>query len=82
MISSHAKMTPMPTKNQQIFASKDVINFQMEFGVLWNDKCMLILKNEHNQISWGNNSHINDHKKNLTYACNDYYINIIIAKDF
>lgn len=36
----------------------------MEFGVLWNDKCMLILKNGQNQISWGDNSHINDHKIN------------------
>ena len=51
-------------KNQQIFASKGVSNFQMEFGVLWNDKCMLMLKNGQNQISWGDNSHINDHKIN------------------
>ena len=54
----------------------------MEVGVLWNDKCMLTLKNEQNRISWGDNFHIIDHKKNLTYACNDYNINIIIAKDF
>ena len=44
MTLSHAKITPMPTKNQQIFALKGVFNFQMEFGVLWNDKCMLIMK--------------------------------------
>ena len=46
-------------KNQQIFALKGIINFQMEFGELWNDKCMLILKNGQNQILWGDNSHIN-----------------------
>ena len=51
MTSSHAIVTPMPTKNQQIFASKGVINFQMEFGLA-------------DQISWGDNSHINDHKIN------------------
>ena len=33
----------------------------MEFGVLWNDKCMLTLKSGQNQISWGDNSHINEH---------------------
>ena len=54
----------------------------MEFGLLWNDKCMLILKNGQNQISRGDNSHISDRKMILTYACNDYFINIIIAKDF
>ena len=64
MTSSHTKVTPNAYKNQQIFASKDVINFQMEFGVLWNDKCMLILKNGHNQISWGDYSQINDIKIN------------------
>ena len=51
-------------KNQQIFVLTGVIKFQMAFGVLWNDKCMLILKNGQNQISWGDNSHINYHKIN------------------
>ena len=64
MTLSHAKITPMPTKNQQIFALKGVTIFQMEFGVLWNDKCMLIMKNGQNKISWGDNSHSNDHKLN------------------
>ena len=53
----------------------------MEFGVLWNGKCMLILKNGQNLISWGDNSDINDHKIIPRYACNDYHMNIIIIKD-
>ena len=51
-------------KNQQIFVLIGVIKFQLEFGVVWNDKCMLILKNGQNQISWGDNSYINYHKIN------------------
>ena len=62
-------------KNQQLFASNGVINFQIEFGALWNDKCMVTLKID--KINFvGNNSHINNHKLILSYACNDYYINI------
>ena len=34
----------------------------MEFEVLWNDTCMLTLKSGQNQILWGDNSHINEHK--------------------
>ena len=63
MISSHDSNS-IAKKNQQIFVSKGVINFQMVFGQLWNDKCMLILKNGQNQISWGDNFHISDHKIN------------------
>ena len=44
-------------KNQQIFALKGVINFQMEFG-------LADIKKRTNQISLGDNSHINDHKIN------------------
>ena len=40
------------------------------------------IKNVQNQIWWGDNSHINDHKYILLYACNDYYINIKIVKEF
>ena len=43
---------------------------------------MLILENGQTQISWGDNSHINDHKINSGIYLNDYYINIITAKDF
>ena len=63
MTLSHVKVAQMPT-NHQICASKGVINLQMEFGVLWHDKCVLILKIGQNQILWGDNSHINDHKIN------------------
>ena len=33
MTSPHAIVTPVPKINQQIFASKGVINFQVEFGL-------------------------------------------------
>ena len=50
MTSSHAIVTPMPK-------SKGVINFQMEFGLTDIEKWT-------NQISWGDNSQINDHEMN------------------
>ena len=34
MISSYAKVTPMPTKSNKYLHRKGVINFQIEVGVL------------------------------------------------
>ena len=83
MTSSHAKVAPMATKiMKQIFALKGVINFQVEFGVLWNDTCMLTLKNGQIKFRGEITLILMIIKYILTYACNDYYINIIIAKEF
>ena len=61
---SHAKVTPMPTEINKYLHQKVLLTSKRSLEYSCNDKYMQILKNGQNQISWGNNSHINDHKIN------------------
>ena len=53
----------MPTKINKCLHLKVLLTSKWSLE-LWNDTCMLALKNGQNQISWGDNSHINDHELN------------------
>ena len=54
----------MPTKINKYLHQKVLFTSKWSLEYSWNDKCMLILKNEQNQTSCEDNSHINDHKIN------------------
>ena len=75
MISSHAKVTPMPTKTNKYLHQKVLFTSKWSLEYSLNDKSIL----PKNQISRRDNSHINNNNIILTYACN---FKIIIAKDF
>ena len=65
MTSSHAVATPMPTKINKCLHQNVLLTSKWSSDYyLWNDKCMQISKNGQNQISWGDYSHISDHKIN------------------